>query len=58
MGSSKRQDHLSKLEVWGPWERAEVGRGEAGRGEEKNVELNKNQLKKELRCSEFSFSIC
>ena len=39
MGSRKRQDHLSKLGAWGPWERDErVGRGSET---EKNVELNK-----------------
>ena len=43
MGSRKRQDLLSKLGAWGPWERVEEGRGEAGRGAEKNVEFNKNQ---------------
>ena len=43
MESRKRQDLLSKLGAWGPWERTEVGRGEAGREAEKNVELNKNQ---------------
>ena len=36
MGSRKRQDLLSKLGAWGPWERVE-GEGRA----EKNVELNK-----------------
>ena len=40
MGSRKRQDLLSQLGAWGPWERVE---GEAGRGAEKNTELNKNQ---------------
>ena len=47
MGSRKRRDLLSKLRAWGPWERIEW-RGEAGKGAEKNVELNKNQLKKEF----------
>ena len=46
MGSRKRQDLLSKFGAWGPWERVEAGSGEAGRGAEKNVEVNKNQLKK------------
>ena len=39
MGSRKRQDLLSKLEVWGSWERAEEA-GEKGRRAEKK--LNKN----------------
>ena len=34
MGSRKRQDLLSELGAWGPWERVEVGRGKAGRGAE------------------------
>ena len=46
MGSRKRQNLLSKLGAWGPWDRSEGGRGEAGRGTEKNVELNKYQFKK------------
>ena len=36
MGSRKRQDLLSKLGAWGPWERVK-GEGEASRGAEKNV---------------------
>ena len=36
-----RQDLLSKLGAWGPWERVEGRRGEVRRGAEKNVELNK-----------------
>ena len=43
MGSRKRQDLLGKLGAWGPWERVEE------RGAEKNVELNKNPLKKRFR---------
>ena len=46
MGSRKRQDVLSKLRAWGPWERVEVEE-EAGTGAEKNVELNKNLFKNE-----------
>ena len=42
MGSRKRQDLLSKLGAWGPWERVE-GKGKTGRGAEKDVEYNKNQ---------------
>ena len=42
---AERQDLLSKLGAWGLWGRVE-GRGEAGRGKEKNVELNKINLKK------------
>ena len=45
MGSRRRQDLLSKLESWGPWERVE-GKGRSGRGAEKNVELNKKSIKK------------
>ena len=34
MGSRKRQDLLSKLGPWGPWERVErEGRGREGSGE-------------------------
>ena len=33
-GSRKRQDHLSKLGAWGPWERVE---GE-GKGREESIE--------------------
>ena len=36
MGSRKKQNLLSKLGAWGPWERVEGGGGEA----EKNVEFN------------------
>ena len=43
MGNRKRQDFLSKLGAWVPWERVEGKRGEAGRGAEKNLELNKYQ---------------
>ena len=42
MGSRKRQDLLSKLGAWGPWEEVErEGRGREGSRE--NVELNKNK---------------
>ena len=42
--------------AWGPWERVEAGSGEAGRGAEKNVEVNKNQLKKEKK-KDFSHNV-
>ena len=45
MGSRKRQDLLIQLRSW-DLGRGLKGRREAGRGAEKNVELNKNQLKK------------
>ena len=45
MRSGKKQDLLSKLGAWGPWGSIERRKGEVGRGAEKNVELNKYQLK-------------
>ena len=41
MGCRKRQDLLSKLGAWEPWERRE--REEEGRGVEKNIWLNKKK---------------
>ena len=45
MGTRKRQDLLSKLGAWGPWERVEGERRRKGIRE--NVELNKK--KKEVK---------
>ena len=44
MGSRKRQALLSKLGAWGPWERVE-GKGRGREGAEKNIYLNKINLK-------------
>ena len=37
MGSRKRQDLLSKLGAWEPWERVEWVRGKKGMGVEKKM---------------------
>ena len=47
LGNRKRQGLLCILGAWGPWRRVEGGKEEVGRGAEKNVELNKSQLKKD-----------
>ena len=42
MGHRKRQDLLSKLGAWGPWERmvGGEGRGRKGRGKSLNLNIN------------------
>ena len=49
MGSRKRQDLLSKLGAWGPWERVE-GEGRGREGSREKCRVQSKSIKKR-KCS-------